>query len=239
MKVKYTFPVEDLRGKSGGNSGLVASYWRGIATMRTFVVPNNPRSTDQLLVRQFMTSAAKAWTNVTPTEHEMWGYYAAKTPVKIMGKNIILTGMDMFIRTNFFAQLAGQAIDLIAPEHYPIDWSISDISNVAVDLDNDTLAMTITHDGNPAHGNYICAYMTPLLSSQNITIQEGMYKLISGATPANLSCRPQVAAITPVTFSNLRTVPNITQYFGLKIIPFNDFFVPGTPFYKKVIATEA
>lgn len=239
MKVKYTFPVEDLRGKSGGNSGLVASAWRGIKVMRTFVLPANPNSEDQVQVRTFFSAATKAWSDVTPTEYEMWNNLAKLKPIMVMGSPVIVSAFDMFVKTNVYRLIAGLNISLIAPEHYYMDGVVLELKEPKVDLDQDTLQFVLTTSGFDVPNDYIGVYMTPLLSSQNIVVKDNDFRLISGADPANLSIRPAVATETLITFDNIRTVPNLTQYFWIKIIPFNEEMVAGSVFYAKVLCTEA
>lgn len=239
MKVKYVFPVEDLRGKSGGVSGLVASDWRGIKTMRTYVVPRNPQSTDQILVRGYLTQCAQAYPTCTDVQKDDWEGLARNVPQNILGKDIILPANAYFTRVNFFRLLAGVAIDKQAPEHYAPNFVISSISDVAIDLTTNILTFAVNHTGSVNAGDQFVTYMTPMYTSGIATVQESAYRLINGAASENTSIRAVPTTGGTSSFAALRTTVNTSGYFGIKIYPANSEYALGTPYYWFGQAAEA
>ncbi len=239
MKVKYVFPVEDLRGKSGGVSGLVASDWRGIKTMRTFVTPRNPQSTDQVLVRSYLSQCSKAYPTCSDVQKDDWEQIARSVPQNIMGKEIILPANAYFTRVNFFRLLGGAAIDKNAPEHYTPNFVISSIADVSIDLTTNILTFAVNHTGSVAAGDQFVTYMTPMYTSGIATVQESAYRLINGAASANTSIRAVPTTGGSSSFAALRTTVNATGYFGVKIYPVNSDYALGTPYYWFGQAAEA
>lgn len=102
---------------SGSLGGLTASHNRGGAYLRRRVVPTNPNSIRQQDVRSNFGSLVQFWTNtLDATQRSSWTDYAASTPVTdVLGQALILTGQQMFIRSNVNRLILGFAIVGTAP----------------------------------------------------------------------------------------------------------------------------
>ncbi len=79
--VKVTGPFLSLDARGTLADTLTGSFWRGINYIRTRVVPNNPRSTKQVEIREVLTDGVSRWKfNLLPAGHkEMWDNYAKGT----------------------------------------------------------------------------------------------------------------------------------------------------------------
>lgn len=71
-KVKAPFLSLGASGKLAGT--LVASTWKGLKTMREYVVPANPQSADQTTQRNGFTACVAAWRNyiTSAVERTAW-----------------------------------------------------------------------------------------------------------------------------------------------------------------------
>lgn len=58
---KVTAPFLSLTASGTLGKTLTASKWKGIAYMRNRVIPKNPKSVDQMYVRDIISDASIAW----------------------------------------------------------------------------------------------------------------------------------------------------------------------------------
>lgn len=87
---------------SGSVGGITASHNRGGAYFRERVIPVNPATPQQGVVRAIVSSLAGLWqSTLTSAQRSAWETYAANTPVQnAIGAEIFLTGLNMYIRSN-------------------------------------------------------------------------------------------------------------------------------------------
>jgi hypothetical protein len=102
---------------SGSLGGVTAAHNRGGQYLRQRVVPTNPNSTSQMLVRSYMAAAVAYWGEMlTAAQRDDWTVYAANTPTTdSLGQELVLTGQQMFIRSAVVRARAGQAFVAAAP----------------------------------------------------------------------------------------------------------------------------
>lgn len=105
---------------SGSLGGMTASRNRGGQYFRQRVVPTDPNSTAQALVRGYMAAAVEYWgQTLTSFQRDAWGVYAANTPTTdSLGQELVLTGQQMFIRSAVVRARAGEAFVDDAPTAY-------------------------------------------------------------------------------------------------------------------------
>ncbi len=95
---KVTGPLLSLG--ASGTIGQVQTYgkWRGIATVRRYVIPGNPKTTAQTLTRDIFTALGVRWKQGGPLMRAPWNRFAVGNPFlgvnQYMGKNINLTRGD-------------------------------------------------------------------------------------------------------------------------------------------------
>jgi hypothetical protein len=60
---------------------LTGSYWKGVNYIRTRVIPNNPKSAAQVVVRGIMADGVSKWRfgTIAAAAKTMWESYAAGT----------------------------------------------------------------------------------------------------------------------------------------------------------------
>lgn len=58
---KVTAPFLSLGASGTVGKTLTAATWKGVAYMRQRVIPQNPKTTDQMAIRDLVTDASVAW----------------------------------------------------------------------------------------------------------------------------------------------------------------------------------
>jgi len=94
--------VTDMRGSIGGT---VFARNRGGIYARARVVPINPSTSRQTVVRAALGSLAQLWTTtLTDVQRAAWELYAANVLIpNKLGEPRALTGQQMYVRTNTLA----------------------------------------------------------------------------------------------------------------------------------------
>ena len=94
---------------SGSVGGMTASRNRGGNYMRARAIPTNPNTPNQIAVRALMSSLTSIWSSIlTAAQRAAWETYAANVPLtNPLGDQIIVTGLNMYIRTNVPAAQVG------------------------------------------------------------------------------------------------------------------------------------
>lgn len=97
-RIKFGNVVVDMRGKVSGN---VYSKNKGGAYSRVRVVPVNPRSAAQNLVRSVFTALSQAWQGLTETQRSGWSQAAVNFPAKnSLGDTHTLSGNALYVSLN-------------------------------------------------------------------------------------------------------------------------------------------
>ena len=88
----------DVRGTIG--KVLTYSYWKGVNYVRRRVIPANPQTTCQVVIRKVITRASQGWKNgvtgITPTEQALWDTAAGNS-----GESGFNRFMRAFITENY------------------------------------------------------------------------------------------------------------------------------------------
>lgn len=83
-------------------AGLIFNTWRGIATVKAFCSPAQPRTKIQLATRAWTTQLVRAWATLTQPNRDHWNAYAVTHPESDWtGNPKRLTGLNWFVRCNF------------------------------------------------------------------------------------------------------------------------------------------
>lgn len=112
-KVKYASFIQDIRGLVGD---AVFQKNRSGNTIRERVVPINPKSSDQVAVRNSMSVLSKAWGGLTDSQRGQWDTAAASaewTQKNVFGDNFQLSGEQLYLKLNLVIDFLGEtAIDV-------------------------------------------------------------------------------------------------------------------------------
>lgn len=95
--------------RSGKQGGVVFSHNRGGPYVRSRAVPVNPMSSRQIAVRNNLQNLAIHWNNtLTQAQRDGWGVYAQNLSWQNrLGEAIVLTGANMYLRSNAAVLQAG------------------------------------------------------------------------------------------------------------------------------------
>lgn len=87
---------------SGKLDGIVASHNAGGTYFRNLVIPTNPNSPQQVVVRNAVASLTSIWgSSLTQAERDSWDLYAANVKLtNRIGDQINISGLAMYVRSN-------------------------------------------------------------------------------------------------------------------------------------------
>jgi hypothetical protein len=96
---------------SGSLAGVTASHNRGGYYLRQRVIPTDPNTGPQQLVKGLMATLASRWaTSLTQEQRDAWELYGANTPtLNALGESIHLTGQQWYNACNVPRMNAGLA----------------------------------------------------------------------------------------------------------------------------------
>jgi hypothetical protein len=105
--------VGQLSGKAGNT---VASHSKTGSYLRTRVVPTNPRSARQTLVRNDVQELSQSWKNLTDAQRAGWdGLGAQSGKVNKQGQAYTLSGFQAYLSININLRQLGAADVQTAP----------------------------------------------------------------------------------------------------------------------------
>lgn len=117
--IKFSAMVSDVRGTIGGN---VFSRNKGGSYVRTYVKPNNPKTTAQAAVRSLFGALASAWRSLTQAQRNAWNAIVDQYPYQDkLGNSKIYSGEQLYIKLNSNLNAAGlpQLVEPIIPVSFP------------------------------------------------------------------------------------------------------------------------
>ena len=115
MKLRSPMHSIDARGRFA--DALVLGIWRGINWARKMVMPSQPRTPRQITVRGILTSVARAWGTLTPTQRANWEAYAKLVGPsdEQTGNTVHWSGIDAFVNVNTVLVDTGQPLAVDPP----------------------------------------------------------------------------------------------------------------------------
>jgi len=174
---------------SGSLGGIVFSRNKGGAYVRARAIPTNPNTAQQVVVRQAVGNLANLWSNtLTAAQRAAWKNYADNVPVvNALGDSIILTGLNMYTRSNVPIIQAG----LTRVDAAPTVFNLGDYTEPSIAIDATDDEIDVTFDNTDAWANEDDAAMLVYASrpvAASINYFKGPYRYAGkidgdGATP--------------------------------------------------------
>lgn len=162
---------------SGRQGSTVATHSRFSSFFRNRVMPVNPRTPAQTLVRDAMTAITQNWKSLTDTQREAWTQLAQLVPLRnSQGVPIILTGHLYYVRFNLTRRSVSLARLDTAPPNVEQPPSSSSLTLALI---SGPAAMNVTPvavDGSA--NNFFAVYATQILSPGVSFIDQSKYRLI-------------------------------------------------------------
>lgn len=181
--IKLTAFMDAISGKV---NGTVFSRNKGGAYAKGFVVPSNPQSAGQSVVRSRFGNLSIGWKALTQTQRDTW---IAAAPQWLVTNTFAdlkqLSGQQLFIRLNCNIIMAGGTQINTAP----VPAGLTPLQTFAVGT-NTTAAQTFTFSASPVPANIAMIVMaTPGLSAgiSNITKYLRIFTTVApaGTSPVN------------------------------------------------------
>jgi len=110
---KTTGPLFSLDARNSLGKAIVYSIWKGINYVRRHVVPQNPQTDDQMVVRQIITDGSQKWKDGTITSSDKldWNTAAAGQPY---------SGFNLFMKNYYNANIVlGPPLSVHSPQVIP------------------------------------------------------------------------------------------------------------------------
>lgn len=164
---------------SGSIGGITASHNLGGAYFRNRVIPTNPNSPQQQIVRSLVGQLTSLWLNtLTAGQRAAWDLYAGNVPLlDALGEPINVSGLNMYVRSNTPRVQAGGARVDDAPTTFNLgDYTAVTLTNLTEAGQTFDVGFTVGDDWVSEDDAYLLLYNS---RPQNASINyfKGPYRL--------------------------------------------------------------
>jgi len=225
MKAVLGPHLKALSGSDGTVGGHVYLTLMGMQCLRLHVMPAQPRTADQLLIRGYLTAAAQAFGSLDAAERAAWEVYANLCKKSHLGYEYMYYAINAYIQINVYRQIAGEAITDVAPTAIA-GFSASVIATLGYVTGTTVFSFILTHNGVAATGYWAC-YQTPVLASAQRAARPSDFRLADAVAATSIvavAATPQTVEITSPKY-----VPEDGDHMAVKVIPLSDDYAPGPP----------
>jgi hypothetical protein len=113
------FKSQLITAVSGSIGGVTYAHNAGGMYMRGRATPTNPKTPQQVQVRQACANVAQAWKTLTDEQREAWKTYGLNTSViNGLGDSHTLSGINWFVGCNTLRVRQGLALTLDGPAEF-------------------------------------------------------------------------------------------------------------------------
>lgn len=81
---KVTGPLMSIDASGAFADTMVYAKWKGINYSRQYVIPGNPRTANQLQIRDYFTTAVAAWQAEDQAAKDAWNQAASGKPLSAL-----------------------------------------------------------------------------------------------------------------------------------------------------------
>ena len=168
-------------GQLAGTMGCtVATHSRYSSFFRNRIMPVNPKTPAQSIVRDLMTSMTQNWKGLSAAQQQAWSQLAQTAPrTNIQGKGIILTGHAFYIHLNLFRNQVNLARLDTAPPNIETPPSFTSTTNVVNGAGAVMTVEPIIIDGSAT--NFFTVWATPPLGPGVSYVGDSDYRLLTFA----------------------------------------------------------
>lgn len=128
---KVTGPLfsVDARGKIGDS--LVFMGWRGLKTVRSYVIPSNPQTAEQMRVRDNFSNAVSMWGNLSGADQQAWRLLASGQPYS--GFNDYVGRVkEQLDASNTWVDIKNVEVSAISATSATIEGTTSDVGDLLI-----------------------------------------------------------------------------------------------------------
>jgi len=222
MLFTTTSPIAGLSGKMGGDNGIVVSTRTGRGIARQMVIPDNPDTSAQQSIRNYLTLAAQAFQSLTPNEKAAWATLAAQVSRSDrLSQPYNPSAINIYCAVNLYRQIDGEAITDTAPA-YTIQAAATAITEFTTDGTN--LDLRFSHSNSD--GFFVIRLSAPLASANRDARATDMRLATSTIADAIVA-----RGASPQTFAPLLSALTNTlaedNYAGIEILSLSAGYLPG------------
>lgn len=224
MKMVMSPHFDQFSGSDGKRGGFVFMKLCGFPVARRHVLPANPRSADQVLIRGYLTGASQAFGNITDAQRAAWEVLANKMTRRHLGFDYTPPAIAMHNCVNSYGQINSQAITAVAPSELA-DFSATAIGTVAYVGATTTLSFIVTHTDTTPFGEWAVS-ITPAMPSAQRHPRRSDYRLAEGVAATSIvtvTSSPQTISLTAPQYAWTDG-----QYMGIMLMPLSPDYAPGT-----------
>jgi hypothetical protein len=213
MKIKTVSQLIELSG-SYKTTDLVYMRLGDQTVARAKVTPANPRSSDQLKVRSYLTLAMRNWDTLTAAQRSAWQVYAERYIIPgnpdAQLKGI---GLNTYARANAIRQALGLAMISDAPLDGPPVYPTG-IRQLAAQ-NPDSLGFELDHGITSVAGYQVLVRATPAMPTVARVPRANEYRYVCGMGPA--SFHALAASSGAYTFSPTRFIVDPDLRYGVEV----------------------
>jgi len=232
--VSLRHPFDQFHGKTtlpGSNTGLVTfRSLRGTHISRQFVVPTNPKSVQQQMIRGHFSAAAAAYKALTAAQAAAWialGHLLSKT--NMVDTNYTMSGIAAYQLVNVYRLLNSQAQTVTAPNIATMPVPVTGITSCVYTVGTTTL-VTVANCTGMTNGDLVLMRLSSSIARQSRLFRENEIRLGSLTETACFGV-VNTNAVTITTVLSQVAV-SAAQYIGLSLTPMSATYMPRlTPFF--------
>jgi hypothetical protein len=142
--------------QSGKRGTTVSQGGRCGQISRALVIPTNPRTADQMLVRNHLSGIAAQWRGLTQEQRNAWTEAAKQvSSASRLGKSGVLTGSQLYVKINMSLVTIGEQT-VTDPPVKP-DMGILPVTGLSITNTAGVIALKLTTTDAPAEGTMLRA----------------------------------------------------------------------------------
>lgn len=187
---------------SGKLGGIVASHNKGGKYLREFVIPTDPSTPAQNLIRNALANLSNRWENtLTEAQRDGWNDYGANvTVVNRLGDPINLSGINNYVRSNTPRSQIGT---LPRVDDAPATYNVGDFTSPTAIFSEAAQTISVSFDtGDDWVSEDDAAMLVYVGRPQNAGVNffKGPYRL-AGSIDGDSAVPPTSPAAIPVPFA--------------------------------------
>jgi len=138
-----------------GKLGMTVTWpGRNGLIRRAYAIPSNPRTFDQLTVRNRLQTVTAGWRALTDAQQDAWTALAAQHQTKkVLGQSGPLTGIELYTKINCSLLVIGGSI-VNTPPAYP-SFAIQPVSGLEITNAAGVIALNLATTDSPPDGTML------------------------------------------------------------------------------------
>lgn len=220
MLVKLSIPYENLAGKhEGSGNGIVNYRSRNRQFARNYVIPANPQSEAQSIMRLFFTQVSQAWQAVTDGEAAGWATLASQMPANdIFGQPYQWFPNNAYLAVNTLGLIGGASITDTAPTYALASAPVIGAVTYA------TSTLTVNLSGTVSGQRY-AVRVTPPLSSPRYQARNNEFRFITDALDESVGTASGTTLV--LNLATDRFTLAVGNRIGIIVHAMTSTYIPG------------